>query len=66
MCHADASDEEVGLIGDVLKVEVNRTTVNHGSRVVGAGIIANSKGAVIGDETTPIEMGKIEEGLALY
>ena len=66
VCHADATDEEVQLLKDVLKVEVNRSTVNHGVRSVGAGIIANSKGALIGDDTTPIEMGKIEDGLVLY
>lgn len=66
VCHMDASDEELDLIKDVLGVEAVRTSVNHGSRMVGAGIVANSKGAVVGDETTPIEMGRIEEGLALY
>lgn len=66
VCHADATDEEVALIQDVLKVEAVRTSVNHGSRVVGAGILANSKGALVGDDTTPIEMGKIEDGLVLY
>lgn len=67
VCHVDASDEDIQLVKDVLKVqEIMRTSVNHGSRMVGAGIIANSKGAVIGDKTTPIEMGKIEEGLGLY
>ncbi len=66
VCHIDASEDDVKLIQDVLKVEAIRTTVNHGARVLGAGILANSKGALIGDETTPIEMGKIEEGLALY
>ena len=66
VCHVDASDEEIKLIQDVLKVESIRSTVNHGARMVGAGILANSKGALIGDDTTPIEMGKIEEGLALY
>jgi translation initiation factor 6 len=66
VCHADSSDEDMDLIMDVLKVEAIRSTVNHGARMVGAGILANSKGALIGDDTTPIEMGKIEEGLALY
>ena len=65
-CHMDASDEEIQLIKDVLKVEAIRTTVNHGVRAVGAGIIANSKGAVVGDESTPIELGKIEDALALF
>lgn len=65
-CHMDASDEEIQLIKDVLKVEAIRTTVNHGVRAVGAGIIANSNGAVVGDESTPIELGKIEDALALF
>ncbi len=65
-CHMDASDDEIALIKDVLGVEAVRTTVNHGVRVVGAGILANSKGAVVGDDTTPIEMGKIEDALVLY
>jgi translation initiation factor 6 len=47
-------------------VEAKKGSVNHGSKHVGAGILCNSKGALVGDETTPIEMGKIEDGLALY
>ena len=66
ICHPDASDEEVDLLKSILKVDVLRTSVNHGSRAVGAGVVANSKGAVVGDDTTPIEMGKIEDGLGLY
>ena len=62
----DASEEEMDLISEVLKVEPYKTTVNHGSRVLGAGTVANSRGVLVGDVTTPIEMGKIEEGLALY
>ena len=50
---------------EVLKVDVQRSTVNHGSKYIGAGILANSKGALVGDETTPIEMGRIEDGLSL-
>ena len=66
ICHADASDEDLALIRDVLKVEPMRASVNHGVRFVSAGVVANSKGALVGDETTPIEMGKIEDGLVLY
>ncbi len=66
ICSMDASEEEMDLIYDVLKVEPFKTTVNHGSRMVGAGTIANSKGALVGDITTPIELGKVEEGLVLY
>ncbi len=66
ICYMDASEEEMDLISEVLKVEPYKTTVNHGSRVLGAGTVANSRGVLVGDVTTPIEMGKIEEGLALY
>jgi translation initiation factor 6 len=66
VCHPDVTDEEAAVIEDVLKVEIRKTTVNHGSRALGAGIISNSKGALVGDTTTPIELGRIEDGLALF
>ncbi len=66
VCNPDATDEEMALIHDVLKVEARRASVNHGIRYLGAGILTNSKGALIGDDTTPIEMGKIEDGLNLF
>ncbi|MDR0309420.1 MAG: translation initiation factor IF-6 [Candidatus Methanoplasma sp.] len=66
LCNVEASPEDIALIEDVLGVEAKKGSVNHGSRQVGAGILCNSKGAIVGDETTPIEMGKIEDGLVLY
>ncbi len=66
VCTVDATDDDVKLLESIFKVEVKKTTVNHGCRYVGSGILSNSKGALIGDETTPIEMGKIEDGLVLY
>lgn len=63
VCTTDATDDDVQVIREVLGVDVQRTTVNHGSRYVGSGILANSKGALVGDGTTPIEMGRIEDGL---
>jgi translation initiation factor 6 (eIF-6) len=29
-------------------------------------VVANDRGAVVGSPTTPIELGRIEEGLNLY
>ena len=66
LCNVDVKEEDISLIQDILKVEAKTGSVNHGSKYLGAGILANSKGALIGDETTPIEMGKIEDGLVLY
>jgi len=62
----DATEEDIKLIKDVLKVEAMKVTVNHGCKFISPGIIANSKGALVGDLTTPIEMGKIEDALVLY
>jgi translation initiation factor 6 len=66
ICHPDASDEEVELIEDLLKVRPVRTTVNHGVDFLGSGIIANGKGALVGDQTMPLELGRIEDGLNLF
>ena len=62
----DATEEDMRLVKDVLKVEALKVTVNHGCKFVSPGVLANSKGALVGDLTTPIEMGKIEDALVLY
>jgi len=62
----NATEADIKLIKDVLKVEAMKVTVNHGCRFISPGILANSKGALVGDLTTPIEMGKIEDALVLY
>ena len=64
--HMGASEEDMALIADVLKVEPYKTTLNHGSRLIAPCVIANSKGALVGDTSTPIEMGRLEEALKLY
>ena len=66
LCNVNATEEDMALIQDVLGVEPKKGSVNHGSKHIGAGVLCNSKGALIGDDTTPIEMGKIEDGLVLY
>ena len=63
LCHPKASDGEKGVLEKVFKVNVMIGTVNHGSPVIGSGLIANTKGAIIGNLTTGIEMGRIEEAL---
>ena len=63
LCHPKVTDDEKRILEKVFKVPVMIGTVNHGSPVIGSGIVANSKGAIIGDSTTGIEMGRIEEAL---
>jgi translation initiation factor 6 len=65
LCHPKVTDEEKRLLEKVFDVNVMIGTVNHGSPVIGSGLVANTKGAIIGDLTTGIEMGRIEEALDL-
>jgi translation initiation factor 6 len=66
LCHPKATDNEKKTLEEIFKVNVMIGTVNHGSPVIGSGLVANSKGAIIGNLTTGIEMGRIEEALDLY
>ena len=63
LCHPKSTEEEIKLLKDVFGVNVMIGTVNHGSPVIGSGLVANTKGAIIGNLTTGIEMGRIEEAL---
>ena len=63
LCHPKASEEEKKALEKIFGVNVMIGTVNHGSPVIGSGLVANSKGAIIGNITTGIEMGRIEEAL---
>lgn len=63
LCHPKVTKDEKMFLEKVFKVPAMIGTINHGSPVIGSGIVANSKGAIIGDSTTGIEMGRIEEAL---
>ncbi len=64
--HPEATDDEISLIEEVLGVKAHRTTLNHGVRLLAACSVANSKGAIVGRLTTPIELGRLEDALVLY
>ena len=66
VCHPLTTAEEAELIESTLNVEVRRTTLNHGSVLPAPCFIANSKGALVGDMTTPIETGRLEDALNLF
>ncbi|TET91852.1 MAG: translation initiation factor IF-6 [Methanomassiliicoccales archaeon] len=66
LCHPHIKDGEKELLEDVLKVPVTISTANYGTPQIGACIVANDKGALVGSATTPIELGRIEEGLRYY
>ncbi|MEE9268102.1 MAG: translation initiation factor IF-6 [Thermoplasmata archaeon] len=66
ICHPHATEEELALLEEVLKVKPVIATANYGTPQLGACVVANDGGAITGTPTTPIELGRIEEGLRLY
>ena len=65
LCHPRIHDEEKAHIEQVLNVPACIGTINHGVPYVGAGVVANAHGAIMGSKTTGIEMGRIEDALRL-
>lgn len=63
LCHPKVTEEEKHHLEKVFDVNAMIGTVNHGSPIIGSGLVANTKGAIIGNLTTGIEMGRIEEAL---
>ncbi len=66
ICHPHATEMELTLLEEILKVKPVIATANYGTPQLGACVVANDGGAVTGTPTTPIELGRIEEGLRLY
>lgn len=65
LCHPQATEDELGMVDDHLGVPADIGTVNHGSPLVGSGLLATTNGYVIGDRTTGPELGRIEDALGL-
>jgi len=63
LCHPKTTEEERQQLEKVFDVDAMIGTVNHGFPMIGSGLVANTKGAIIGNMTTGIEMGRIEEAL---
>ncbi len=65
LCHPHTSKNELDLLKKRFGVNADIGTANYGVPLVGACAIANTKGAIVGSSTTPIELGRIEEALGL-
>ncbi len=65
LAHPEADDGELEYLKDLFEVPFYRGTANYGSGFVGACMIANSKGAVVGNTTTNVEISRIEDAFDL-
>ena len=63
--HPRATEKEVEVVNDLLRVPVHRSTANFGVPIVGACLIANSRGILAGRPTTPVEVVHLQEGLRI-
>jgi translation initiation factor 6 len=66
LVHPDASDDELELVEDALGVPAKIGTVNRGVKLVGACIIANSRGVIVGNKTTGPELARIDQVFNLF
>ena len=64
--HPDISLSEKEKMEKVFEIKLMEGTVNFGLPLVGAGIVANSNGAVCGRQSTGVELGRMEEALKLF
>ena len=62
---AEVSEEEEKKLSEIFKVDVIPGTVNNGIRFVRSGVIANSKGAIVGSMTTGPELMTISRALGV-
>jgi len=66
LCHPRTGEAELRWLSEFFGVPGSITTLNYGNPYLGACAVANSKGALVGSRTTPIEMGRLEDGLVLF
>lgn len=64
--HPRATAKEIETVEQTLGVPVHRSTANFGIPLVGACLVANSRGILVGDPTTPVEIVHIQEGLKVF
>lgn len=65
LIHADATDEEERTLSQLFKVDIYVGTVNDGVSFVRSGIIANTRGAIVGSLTTGPELMNISRALGV-
>jgi len=63
LCHPHTSQERLKELSEIFKVPAAIGTLNYGAPLVGACMIGNTKGAAVGNTSTPIELGRLEDSL---
>ncbi len=64
--HPKTTEREAAALEELLGVPVHRSTANFGVPIVGACVVANSRGLLMGRPTTAVEVAHLQEGLRIY
>jgi translation initiation factor 6 len=64
--HPRATEREASVLERLFGVPVHRSTANFGVPVVGACLVANSRGLLVGIPTTPVEIVHLQEGFSVF
>ncbi len=63
LCHPQTTEEELEDLSSLFGVPASIGTLNYGTPLVGACMVGNTKGAAVGMQSTPIELGRVEDSL---
>lgn len=63
LAHKNATHDELEFLEDIFELPVDIGSVNFGVPLIGAALLANTKGYAAGDETTGVELGRIVDAL---
>jgi translation initiation factor 6 len=61
--HPEASEEEIEALSKKFGVSIAPGTVNFGVAFIRTGLVANNKGAIVGEDTTGPELARIQMAL---
>jgi translation initiation factor 6 len=64
--HPRTTEREAAEVARVLGAPVHRSTANFGVTIVGACLVANSRGVMAGTPTTPVEVVHLSEGFQVF
>lgn len=66
LAHPMTAKDDLDHLAEVFRVPCAIGTANYGVGQVGACVVANTRGAVVGNLSTGIELGRVEDALSLY
>lgn len=64
--HPKTTEREAAALEELLRVSVHRSTANFGVPIVGACVVANSRGLLMGRPTTAVEISHLQQGLRIF